>query len=54
MRPAREPASSLKTPPYAALHARMLAALASVEAEAGGEHSRELWNAIEEWWRAQQ
>ena len=54
MRPAREPASSLKAPAYATLHARMLTALASLEAETGGEHARELRDAIEEWWRAQQ
>ena len=54
MRPAREPAPSLKAPPYASLYARMMAALASVEAENGGEQARELRKAIEEWWRAQQ
>lgn len=54
MRPPREPAPGPKAPPYPTLHARMLAALASVEAENGGEHSRELRKAIEEWWRAQQ
>ena len=54
MRPAREPAPSVQAPPYARLHARMMAALASVEAGDGGEAARELRRTIEEWWSAQQ
>lgn len=54
MRPAREAAPGPGAPPYATLHARILKALAAVEAENGGEHARELRKAIEEWWRAQQ
>ena len=53
MRPAREPAPPAKAPPYATLHARMMAGLASVEAAEGGEGARELRRAIEEWWSAQ-
>ena len=53
MKPTREPAPRPKAPPYAALHARMIAALASVEAAGGGEGARELRAAIEEWWPAQ-
>lgn len=53
MRPGREPAPRVKAPAYAALHARMMTALAAVEAkdEGGG---RELREAIEAWWHAQQ
>ena len=54
MSPVREPASVVKAPPYAALHDRILAALAAIEAETDGPHARELRSAIEEWWRAQQ
>jgi signal transduction histidine kinase len=54
VRPVREPATGVKAPAYAALHARMLASLAAIEGERGGEPARELRAAIEEWWRAQQ
>jgi nitrogen-specific signal transduction histidine kinase len=36
------------------LLARMMAALAALEARGGGEEVRELRDAIEAWWRAQQ
>jgi nitrogen-specific signal transduction histidine kinase len=54
LRPPREPTPFVKAPPYATLHARMTAALASVEAESDGEGARELRKVIEEWWSAQQ
>ena len=54
MRREREPAPDVKPPPSAALHARMIAALAAVEAEQGGDGARELRAALEELWRAQQ
>ena len=54
MRPGREPAPTVKAPPYAALHARMMTALAAVEAKGGGDGAGELREAIEAWWRAQQ
>jgi len=54
LRGEREPAPAVKPPPSAALHARMIAALAAVEAEQGGDGARELRAALEAWWRAQQ
>ena len=54
MRPAREPASDLKAPPYSALHGRMLEALEALEGARRDEDVRALREAIEEWWRAQQ
>lgn len=54
MRPMREPPGGVKAPAYAALHARMTAALERIEAEQGGDGARELRQAIGEWWSAQQ
>ena len=53
MRPGRDPAPDLKAPPFAALHARLLAALDSVDAKGGGSGASGLREAIEEWWRTQ-
>ena len=54
MRPMREPAPDLKAPAYASLHARMTAALGSLEALGEGPETRELRETIDEWWLAQQ
>jgi len=53
VRPLRDPAPSLKAPSYVALHARMMAGIASLEAENHGGAGA-VREAIEEWWRAQQ
>jgi len=54
VRPSREPASGFRAPPYASLHARIMAALDAAEAKSAGKESRDLREAIEAWWRAQQ
>ena len=54
MRPLPEPGNGVKAPAYAALHARMIAALEGIEAEGGGDKVERLRKAIEDWWSAQQ
>jgi len=54
LRPAPEPGNSVKAPAFAALHARMIAALDDMEVEGGEERAEPLRKAIEDWWSAQQ
>ena len=44
---------TLKAPPYATLHERLLAGLAALEAGSGGAGTGGLRETIDEWWRAQ-
>ena len=54
MRPLPEHGNGGKAPAYDALHARMIGALADIEAEVGSEKAERLRKAIQEWWSAQQ
>ena len=53
MRPMQGPGQKLDAPAYASLHARMTRALGAIEA-GGVAEAKDLKEAIDEWWRAQQ